>query len=64
MLYEATPLISQAYTASSDSYLDLHLELDSECRLRTKLYDERDDCNFLVSLEAEIRGRHDYSSDS
>ena len=29
------------------SYIDLHLEIDSEGRLRTKLYDKRDDFNFL-----------------
>jgi hypothetical protein len=27
------------------SYLDLHLEIDNEERLRTKLYDKRDDFN-------------------
>ena len=31
------------YTDRSASYLDLHLEIDSERRLRTKLYDKRDD---------------------
>ena len=30
------------------SYLDLHLEIDSEDRLRTKLYDKRDDFNFPI----------------
>jgi hypothetical protein len=30
------------------SYLDLHLEIDSECRLRTKHYDKRDDFNFPI----------------
>ena len=30
------------------SYLDLHLESDSEGRLRMKLYDKRDDFNFLI----------------
>jgi hypothetical protein len=30
------------YTARSASYLDLHLEIDSEGRLRTKLYDKRE----------------------
>ena len=32
----------------SASYLDLHLEIDSEGQgqLRTKLYDKRDDCNY------------------
>jgi hypothetical protein len=33
-------------TDRSASYLDLHLEIDSEDRLRTKLYDKRDDFNF------------------
>jgi hypothetical protein len=33
-------------TDRSDSYLDLHLEIDSEGRLRTKLYDKREDFNF------------------
>jgi len=32
----------------SASYLDLHLEIDSEERLRTKLYDKRDDFNFAI----------------
>ena len=32
----------------SASYLDLHLEIDSEGLLRTKLYDERDDSNFSI----------------
>ena len=27
----------------SSSYLDLHLEIDNEVRLKTKLYDKRDD---------------------
>jgi hypothetical protein len=35
-------------TDRSASYLDLHLELDSESRLRTKLYDKRDDFNFQI----------------
>ena len=35
------------YTDRSASYLDLHLEIDSEGRLRTKLYDKRADFNFL-----------------
>ena len=29
-------------TDTSASYLDLHLEIDNEGRLRTKLYDNRD----------------------
>ena len=32
----------------SDSYLDLLLEVDSEGRLRTTLYDKRDDSNFPI----------------
>jgi hypothetical protein len=32
----------------STSYLDLHLEIDSEGRLRTKLYDKRDDFNIPI----------------
>ena len=32
----------------SASYLDLHLEIDSEGRLRTKHYDKRDDFNFPI----------------
>ena len=35
-------------TDRSASYLDLHLEIDSEGRLRTKLYDKNDDFNFHV----------------
>jgi hypothetical protein len=32
----------------SASYLDLHLEIDSEGRLRTKLYDKREDFNYPI----------------
>jgi hypothetical protein len=32
----------------SGSYLDLHLEIDNEGRLSTKLYDKRDDNNFPI----------------
>ena len=32
----------------SASYLDLHLEIDSEGWLRTKLYDKREDFNFPI----------------
>ena len=35
-------------TARCASYLDIHLEIDSEERLRTKLYDKRDDFNFPI----------------
>jgi hypothetical protein len=37
-----------ADTARSASYLDLHLEIDSEGWLKTKLYDKRDDFNFPI----------------
>ena len=36
-------------TDRSASYLDLHLEIESEDRLRTKLYDKRDDFNFPIA---------------
>ena len=35
-------------TDRSASYIDIHLEMDSEGRLRTKLFDKRDDFNFPV----------------
>ena len=35
-------------TDISASYLDLHLGIDSEERLRTKLYDKREDFNFSI----------------
>jgi len=35
-------------TDRSASYLDLHLEIDNDVRLRTKLYEKRDDFNFLI----------------
>jgi hypothetical protein len=35
-------------TDTSASWLDLHLEIDSNGRLRTKLYDKRDDFNFPI----------------
>ena len=35
-------------TAMATSYLDLHLEIDSEGQIRTKLYDKRDYFNFLI----------------
>ena len=36
------------YIDKSASYLDLHIEIDSEGRLGTKDYDKRDDFNFLI----------------
>jgi len=35
-------------TARSASYIDPHLKIDNEDRVRTKLYDKRDDFNFLI----------------
>jgi hypothetical protein len=35
-------------TGRSGSYLDLHLEIDSEGQFRTKPYDKRDDFNFPI----------------
>ena len=35
-------------TDTSASYIGLHLEIDSEERLRTKLYDKRNDFNFPI----------------
>ena len=35
-------------TDRSSSYIDLHLEIDSEGQLRTKLYDKRYDFNFPI----------------
>ena len=32
----------------SDLYLDLHLHIDSEGRLKTNLYGKRDDFNFPI----------------
>ena len=33
---------------TSASYLDLHLKFNNKGRLRTKLYDKRDDFNCLI----------------
>ena len=35
-------------TVKSASYLDLHLEIDNEGRLKTKLYDKREDFSFPI----------------
>ena len=35
-------------TPKSASYLDLHLEIDNEGNLKSKLYDKRDDFNFPI----------------
>ena len=55
------------YAASSVSYRDLHHEIDSKCRLRTKLYDKRDDFNFLIVnfpfIFSNIPAAHAYGVD-
>ena len=48
LLIASIPLTLKSYTERSASYLDLHLKIDSEGRLRTKLYDKRDDFNFHI----------------
>ena len=35
-------------TDRSSSYIDLHFDIDSEGRLRTKLYDKRNEFNFPI----------------
>jgi hypothetical protein len=35
-------------TYMSASYLDINLEIDSEGRLKSKIYDKRDDFNFPI----------------
>ena len=35
-------------TDRSASYLELHIEIDSMGRLRTKLYNKRDNCNLPI----------------
>ena len=37
-------------TVKSASYLDLHLEIDNEGRLKTKFYDKRDDFSCPIEL--------------
>jgi hypothetical protein len=45
-IYPIEPEINDTTdTDMSTSYLDLHLEIDNEGRLRTKIYDKRDDFN-------------------
>jgi hypothetical protein len=45
-------------------YLDLHLEIDNEGRLSTKLYDTRDDINFPIEnfplMRSTIPAAHAY----
>ena len=39
---------TNAVMTRSASYLDLHIEIGNEGRLRTQLYDKRDDFNFPI----------------
>ena len=41
-------LLSTKDTGRSASYHDVHFEIDNEDRLRTKLYDKRDDFNLPI----------------
>jgi hypothetical protein len=41
-------LVIYIYFLIFASYLDLHLEIDSEGWLRTKLYDKREDFNYPI----------------
>ena len=47
------------YTARSALYIDLHLEIDKECRLRTTLYIKRDVlillCEFSIYMQEHSR---------
>jgi hypothetical protein len=48
-------LSHKAWNKGHHRYFDLHLEIDSDGRLRTKLYDNRDDFNFsIVNLYSNI----------
>ena len=48
-IYPIEPEIKDTtYADRSASYLDLHLEINSDGRLRAKLYDKRDDFNFPI----------------
>jgi hypothetical protein len=48
MFYEELEIKDITNTARSASYHDLHLKINSECLLRTKLYDKRDYLNFSI----------------
>jgi hypothetical protein len=41
-------------TARYTSYLDLHIEIDSAGRLRSQIYDERDDFKFPIGNLSSI----------
>jgi hypothetical protein len=45
-------------TAVSTSYLDIHLEIDSECRIRTNHNDKRDDFIFFQSELSIFMSQH------
>ena len=45
-------------TTKSASYLNLHLDIDSEDQVRTKAYDERDDIYIYLSIMDFWRGQY------
>jgi hypothetical protein len=45
---EGRGVVLQITSDRSPSYIDLHLEIESEGRLRSILYDKRDDFNFPI----------------
>ena len=47
--HDITEMLLKVDTQRSASYLDLHLEIDNGGRLKTKLYDKRDDFTFISS---------------
>ena len=47
-IYRIELEIKDTTAGRSASYIDLHLEIDSEGRLKTKLYYKRDDFNFPI----------------
>ena len=48
MVYSHILIKDTTNTVKSASYLDIHLEIDNESRLRAKLYYKRDDFNFPI----------------
>ena len=43
------------YTDRSASCLDIHLEIDNEGKIRTKLHGKRDDLNFPIYMQQHSR---------
>jgi len=46
------------YTDRSASCLDIHLEIDNEGKLRTKLHGKRDDFNFPIYMQQHSRNTY------